>query len=49
MTYLTNHAGWIAVLICYLAFILWLTYEVHIAPTETDDDYPKIDDLYDHF
>jgi len=44
-----QHTGWLAALICYAAFILWLTYEAHIAPTETEsDDYPKIDDFYDH-
>jgi len=46
MTYLTSHAGWIAALICYLAFILWLTYEAHIAPTEEQDPTDiTIDDL----
>ena len=43
-----NHTGWIAVLICYLAFILWLTYEAHIAPTVEDDNDIHIDDLYNH-
>lgn len=47
MTYLTNHSGWLAILLCYAAFVLWVTYEVHISPRQNDDDdYPKIDDLY---
>ena len=48
MNYLTNHIGWIIALLVYLAFIAWLTYEAHIAPTEQeqDTDYPQIDDLY---
>lgn len=40
-----NYPALIAIVICYLAFILWVTWEAHIAPTEQDEDYPNIDDL----
>ena len=42
---LISHAGWIAILLCYCAFVLWVTYECHLAPMENDDDDIKIDDL----
>ena len=41
-----NYPALITIIICYLAFILWVTYEAHIAPTEQDDDNDiTIDDL----
>jgi hypothetical protein len=47
MKYLINHTAWVAILLCYAAFVLWVTYEVHISPKQEDEDeYPKIDDLY---